>query len=813
MQLTDRRDALRAALKLTDTSSAALAVALADASPAERAALAKTLPASRLLRQEGPTPRAVFALVALGRKQSTVVEYLAPWEKPDEVQRQWEALGEVVYAAAVERDTAWVTAFCAELVEWCASRPHLWELALRLLRARGIYLRTPEYLQRFCWQLGDAPWEHDDAGRPVSTGPVEAVLRDLRAFPEALERELWDLFAFPELGSHGAVVNDRREQWNHAFAAVAAQEPGFRQRLLDESLGCLLRDWSAKNITLALQVQRLLAPTPTEITARADRYLAVLTTTPSTAVTLAQGMLTASLPTLDPTALLTASPAVLWRKEKKLRRAQIDLLAALTTGHPQTTSAVVELVTSVLPELPTDLQAHARKRLPTLPSPASTPTPSTPQPPPPTLQPLPAAAALPEFVGDADCAVAVCALLHERGDGRELPRVLTHLRRRPQTIDAAARKLADEASQWGACPLASVAAYVRALATGVELQLPAGRYADRVALRSCEPVPPHWQVEMPPGYWQAHTHGTQPQRLWFGDRFWDSHAPRFLWDVAVADACRGGQLANSPLPPLPARWELRYWEPTERQARAVLFLPRLPWWHASEVTAEGFAAQWADTGPLATEYAFRFNEARWLAGYDALAAWAGWLLSANPDVLAAQFFPAIFAATRVVNVRGVADLISALGNTTQVPGAPALSALALATGTKEPHQRAATAEALANLATHDLLNPTALAAHTLTHLQTGHLLAGRLATTLQDTASISPLAAWRTQETLTQLLPHLAPIRHAHKLVTLLACLAHQQQTPIPIPPALQPQTKTKTQLASALKQLPVPAAGAPGRG
>lgn len=813
MQLTDRRAALHAARKLTDTSYAPLAAALAGASPEERAALARTLPASRLLRQEGPTPRAVFALVALGRAPSTVVENLTPWEKPDEVKRRWGRLGEAVYAAAVERDEAWLTAFCAELVEWCASRPHLWELALRLLRARGLYLRTPEYLERFCWWLGDAPWGHDAAGRPVTTGPVEAVLRDLRAFPQALERELWDLFDFAELGAHGALVNYRREQWNHAFAVLAAQEPGFRQRLLDESLGCLLKDWSAKNITLALQLHRLLVPTAAEITARTPRYLAVLATAPSTAVALAQEMLATILPALDPAALLDASPAVLWRKEKKLRRTQIDLLAALAATHPQTAATVVGLVASVLAELPTDLQAHARKRLPALPASAPTTTTNTPQPPPPALRPLPAAAAPPEFADDAECAAAVSALLHERGDGRDLSRVLAHLRCRPQAIDAAVRELVEDATDWRACPLGSLAAYVRALAAGTELKLPPGQYSDRVALRSCEPVPPHWQVEMPPGYWQAHTRGSQPQLVWFGDRFWDSHAPRFLWDAAVADARDGGQLASSPLPPLPAQWELRYWEPPAQQAREVVFLTHLPWWHASEVRAEGFAAQWADTAPLATEYAFRFNEARWLAGYDALAAWAGWLLSANPDVLAAQFFPVVFAATHVVNVRGVPAIIAALGNTTQVPGAPALSALALATGAKEPDHRATAAEALANLAANDLLAPGDLATHTLTHLHSGHLLAGRLASTLQDTANITPLAAWRVQQTLTHLLPALAPVHHAHKLVALLASLAHHHQTPIPIPPNLQPKVKARTQFAHALKQLPGPAVGVPTGG
>ena len=81
-------------------------------------------------------------------------------------------------------------------------------------------------------------------------------------------------------------------------------------------------------------------------------------------------------------------------------------------------------------------------------------------------------------------------------------------------------------------------------------------------------------------------------------------------------------------------------------------------------------------------------------------------------------------------------------------------------------------------------------------------MAGRVIETLQDAASISPLAGWRVCQVLQGLLPVVGELNRGGALVQLLAQLAQQYGAIINIPECLQPKMKGSTVLAKNLRAL-----------
>jgi hypothetical protein len=229
--------------------------------------------------------------------------------------------------------------------------------------------------------------------------------------------------------------------------------------------------------------------------------------------------------------------------------------------------------------------------------------------------------------------------------------------------------------------------------------------------------------------------------------------------------------------------------------------------HAVPDGLDGLEAQALDVAEVAAEFSFRAQEAREQDGYDQIVQWAAWLLQDNPDTLAAHFHPMLCAAVAVVNVRGLGPLLAALGASRQVPGGPVYSALALAASAKMAEQRVQAAEAVAQLAGSGLLDPAPFAEQTAAHLADGFALAGRVAQTLADAASLSAVAGYRVLQTLGELLARLVdaegkPLAQAGKLVELAARLSADYGTPLPIPAALLARRKGASALAVALQVL-----------
>ena len=81
-------------------------------------------------------------------------------------------------------------------------------------------------------------------------------------------------------------------------------------------------------------------------------------------------------------------------------------------------------------------------------------------------------------------------------------------------------------------------------------------------------------------------------------------------------------------------------------------------------------------------------------------------------------------------------------------------------------------------------------------------MAGRVIETLQDAASISPLAGWRVCQVLQGLLPVVGEINRGGALVQLLVELAGEYGVSVEIPEVLRPKMKGSTVLAKNLRAL-----------
>ena len=832
LDLAARRALLRAAAQ----GPHGFTEAIGGADEAERAALAKTLPPSRVFSAEGPTPRACYLLAALAKPQfaaETIVS--SDHSRSPAFQAASVPLAATIVAAASERPAAWQTSFVDAVADrhWYA-RELAWRVCFALVHEHQARGESLPYLGCFVTAVsGDADG--------VTAAEHGARIADRLRSDPGLLADFWALFRVEGAGLHYLLTEGCGDAWDAAITDLDT-DPALRDALLDASLGALLRDFPARTLAWYLRIQRLLAPTPQEVAARAPQYLGVLVSPPSTAVGWAQEALLGGVRAglVDANALVAASPAVLARTEKKLLRAHLGLLAALDLGETQS-QTVSDLVSDALPGLPSELGAAARRLLAPGPSPLANLDAAaevTPQEPgqgeasvgEAVTVPGPRRTALPRPTPEADEASRglndagsptalssqeAFALMAEHlegtGDGADLARlsaypdlaVFAPLRGR------AAQVLHDT---WDAGQL-SPRRYLAALILDTDAPTPRG-FQRYVVLSPGEEPPADVEVEdftMTSTGYDAETGQWQEAERWHGRSGYASvHtlAPAALLAQALFAARmarRIGAPVTPPIPlpatgPLPWRREVR--APGQgtfgRELEVLGTRPRAFWLaETDELTHPALVLE-----PVAAEFTFRAQQAREQDGYDQIVAWAAWLLREHTDVLAAHQHPALYAATVVVNVRGSAPLFAALGTSTQVPTAPVYSALALGLGAKEATHRAQAAEACAALAQANLLDPEPFAHELGAHLSEGTVLAGRIADALADAASIGALSGYRVLQTLAVLLPDLTGVRNPGALVTLTARLARDYGTPVALPEALAAKGRGSSVLAHAVRDL-----------
>jgi hypothetical protein len=823
LDLAARRALLREALATSNPHDfTLLAASLQGATEEERTQLTKTLPPSRLFNAEGTTTRAIYALAALG-KPKLVAESLykvqADYIPP-------------ALAGARERSADWMLELCDELAEvsgWQQGKPL--ELALALQAASGLRAQSPRYVQRIPYFLIA---ELERNASPEQGGAH--IARGLQRHDGLLMQAFWRFFEVEGLGANHVLTEHQSDAWNAALMQLAQSQSGFREQALDASLDALLRDFSARSIIWYLQVQQLLQPTAQEVSVRQNRYLAVLCSQPGTAVGWAQELLGSTIKThaLDAGALIEASTGVLLRTEKKLLKAQLKLLTQIRASDAQR-DRISQIVADALPSMPADVAEQARKLLPQISSlsasalPAATPAPTEPiEIPPPRSLPLPGSHPEQTAIQDLDELVALVAELLEGVDrGADLPRMLDYLSRHGDV------KLPESLSQRAAAVMGELWDDAHGSPRRLLLAALLGQdepgfkgYRRHVVARVGQPDLPGVEYQTSTGTSSSYDPASDS---WKVTEHWSSrsgyqHLPTHAATALLSDvlqqlqqARKLGQLFSAPLPvPAHARqWSRQLCQPGEGMfARDLEVLGRepRPFWLAADAqplpdTGASLHERALNVSQIAQEFTFRAQEAREQDGFDSVVHWAAWLLRDNLDTLAAQMHPVLCAAVQVVNVRGLAPLLTALGAARQPPLQPVYSALALAASAKMAEHRAQAAEALAQLADSNLLHPQAFAAELAAHLCDGFALAGRAAQTLEDAASISALSGYRMLQTLGALLPHLQdingkPLTQAGKLVELAAHLSADYGLPLPIPAALAARSKGSSALAVALRTL-----------
>ena len=147
-------------------------------------------------------------------------------------------------------------------------------------------------------------------------------------------------------------------------------------------------------------------------------------------------------------------------------------------------------------------------------------------------------------------------------------------------------------------------------------------------------------------------------------------------------------------------------------------------------------------------------------------------------------------------------MLTALAQSWRSLGAPAYCALGFATAAKDTGYRALAAETLATLADRDMFDTYAFSAELMQLLKDKYVPANRVVETLQDAASISPLAGWRVCQVLQGLLPVVGAINRGGALVQLLAHLAGEYGVSVEIPEVLRLKMKGSTVLAKNLRAL-----------
>ena len=181
--------------------------------------------------------------------------------------------------------------------------------------------------------------------------------------------------------------------------------------------------------------------------------------------------------------------------------------------------------------------------------------------------------------------------------------------------------------------------------------------------------------------------------------------------------------------------------------------------------------------------------------------WYAWAMRHNPDLLAAQYKP-LLSVYQFSRLHGFEEVLQALGTAERALGVPSYNFLAWASVVYAPERRALTAETIASLIDRGNWDAHLFARELGYLLEHGWFGANRLVQTLNDAASLSPLAGWSVFQTVRRILPLAPQVGQGASLVKLAVELAELYGTPVEIPAVLEPKMKGSTVMAKALRAL-----------
>ena len=212
------------------------------------------------------------------------------------------------------------------------------------------------------------------------------------------------------------------------------------------------------------------------------------------------------------------------------------------------------------------------------------------------------------------------------------------------------------------------------------------------------------------------------------------------------------------------------------------------------------AAAYAVAGACA-EYPGRSLEHTEVPSVALVCGWYAWAMRHNPDLLAAQYKP-LLSVYQFSRLHGFEEVMQTLGAAERALGVPSYNFLAWASVVYAPERRALTAETIASLIDRGNWDAHLFASELGYLLEHGWFGVNRLMQTLNDAASLSPLAGWSIFQTVRRILPLAPQVGQSASLVKLAVELAELYGTPVEIPAELEPKMKGSTVLAKALRAL-----------
>ena len=766
---------------------------LSGATEEERASLVRTLSPTKLKEPKNRfTPLGTYAVTALTKKPARAAQLILQlcWDN----YKHRDAIARYAAAGASERPNDWVLEYVAET----CFMDELWPLSQTLLRERGLICEDEEYLKGFQARI--------PAVNTASTHNHQEALEFFAEDPARFE-EFWALFRV-----EGAMLEEYTYGFFHPNGSMLAltkllsdNYSGFRDRVLTECLQAMLRDFSPANTRIFHTLYRGMHPTEAENLSRFGTLVSVLGASPSTSVGLAQDMLTPLIPQLDQeqaAELMDASATVLLRTEKKVLRAQLRLLTKLVKTRPECAAQVSTLVADAANTLPLDVQSTARKLI--IDEPVTAPnTPDAegetgsiiiPEAAPRDREPEREAEPLTPIADDAECVEVLLKVLEEETQETQLPRLLAYMvqsRKANRSIEM------DKATQERIYSHNKNLRYWDAVKDELRASL------SYLALKS-------YRLKL------THCDFMQKYRENYLFSRAKSRGPQVLLQeqFAYADKPYKKELepvVTTPLPAAQCVWERVAVDWSKRRnvyvaGRIVEGFPGYVGWRKLGVTRQPKDASFAEAAltavVISADYSENMDKASTCRWYRLVVQWCAWLLYNNPDIFAAHMMPLMTAALYEKRVYGLEIVLTALAQSWRSLGAPAYCALGFATAAKDTGYRALAAETLATLADRDMFDTYAFSAELMQLLKDKYVPANRVVETLQDAASISPLAGWRVCQVLQGLLPVVGELNRGGALVQLLAHLVGEYGVSVEIPEVLRPKMKGSTVLAKNLRAL-----------
>ncbi|MGE0759400.1 MAG: DUF6493 family protein [Pirellulaceae bacterium] len=263
--------------------------------------------------------------------------------------RAWPVDDDVVLAILTDRRPDWVDGW----VEWLLSDAHYWghwRLVRRLIAA-GLCRKPdlPQYYLGMISGLGD---------RSRKQPLVESLLES----PDLLEHDLWKLFEYEGGGENSLANVDRWGQsWSASLATLASQGQLSRERLLDEALGALERDFNHYRARWFLEFYDRLDPTEAELAAHGPRLLGLLRASAPNVVSWAWSKVTelAGRRAYEAGELIGAMEPLLRQRAKGIVQQALAVLESLAVADPASSGAVSQVVTQALAHERPDVQRTA----------------------------------------------------------------------------------------------------------------------------------------------------------------------------------------------------------------------------------------------------------------------------------------------------------------------------------------------------------------------------------------------------------------------------------------------------------------------